>query len=79
LAVESYSDEGWRVNEWLRVDGVKKYHRTLASYVPILLDSGFRLTGLEDWTPSLKDVAEHPEWADERHRPYFLLIAAERN
>ncbi|RJE20328.1 Methyltransferase domain protein [Aspergillus sclerotialis] len=72
-----YSDEGWRVSSWLGVDGVRKFHRTVESYVTLLLESGFVLTGLKDWVPSMEDVSEHPEWKDERHRPYFLIISAE--
>lgn len=72
-----YSDEGWRVTSWLGVDDVRKYHRTVETYVTLLLESGFTLTGLKDWVPSEEDVAEHPEWEVERHRPYFLLISAE--
>lgn len=74
-----YSDEGWRVTSWLGVDGIRKYHRTVETYVNLLLESGFTLTGFKDWAPSLEDVAKHPEWTDERHRPYFLLISAEKN
>ncbi|CRL25448.1 unnamed protein product [Penicillium camemberti] len=40
----------------------------------LLLDSGFTLTGFKDWALSIEGGAEHPEWMDERHRPYFLLI-----
>ncbi|OJJ08382.1 hypothetical protein ASPVEDRAFT_395310 [Aspergillus versicolor CBS 583.65] len=75
--LNGYSDEGWRVTSWLGVDGVRKYHRTVETYVQLLLKNGFALTGFRDWAPSLEDVAEHPEWKDERHRPYFLLISAE--
>lgn len=72
-----YSDEGWRITSWLGVDCVRKYHRTVETYVTLLLESGFTLTGLKDWVTSEEDVAEHPEWEVERHRPYFLLISAE--
>ena len=75
--LNSYSDEGWRVSSWLGIDGVRKFHRTVETYVTLLLESGFVLTGLKDWVPSIEDVKEHPEWKDERHRPYFLLISAE--
>ncbi|CAI7678956.1 unnamed protein product [Penicillium pancosmium] len=71
------SEEGWRYTSWLGVSGVKKYHRTVETYVTLLLENGFKLTGMKDWVPSKEDVSEHPEWADERHRPYFLLISAE--
>ncbi|KAL2827228.1 S-adenosyl-L-methionine-dependent methyltransferase [Aspergillus cavernicola] len=73
-----YSDEGWRVTSWLGVDGIRKYHRTVETYVKLLLENGFTLTGFKDWAPSIEDVAKHPEWTDERHRPYFLLICAEK-
>lgn len=73
-----FADEGWRTTSWLGIDGVAKYHRTLETYVSLLLQNGFSLTGLVEWSPSLEDVAEHPEWAQERHRPYFLLISAEK-
>lgn len=73
-----YSDEGWRVTSWLGVDGIRKFHRTVETYVNLLLESGFTLTGFKDWAPSVEDVAKHPEWTDERHRPYFLIISAEK-
>ncbi|KAF7586835.1 hypothetical protein BBP40_008243 [Aspergillus hancockii] len=75
--LNSYGDEGLRVTSWLGTDGVRKYHRTVETYVTALLENGFILTGLKDWSPSKDDVEAHPEWKDERHRPYFLLISAE--
>ncbi|KAE8381175.1 S-adenosyl-L-methionine-dependent methyltransferase [Aspergillus bertholletiae] len=75
--LNSYSDEGPRMTSWLGVDGVRKYHRTVETYVTGLLQNGFILTGLKDWSPSEHDVKDHPEWKHERHRPYFLLISAE--
>lgn len=76
--LNNYCDEGWRITSWLGVDGVRKYHRTVETYVRLLLESGFAVTGFRDWAPSVEEVAEHPRWADERHRPYFLLIRAEK-
>jgi SAM-dependent methyltransferase len=75
--LNSYSEEGIRVTSWLGTDGVRKYHRTTETYVSLLLENGFVLTGLKDWAPSEKDIAAHPEWSVERHRPFFLLLAAE--
>lgn len=75
--LNNYSEEGLRLTGWLGATGVRKYHRTVETYVSLLLASGFVLTGLKDWVPSLEDIKEHPEWRDERHRPYFLLISAE--
>jgi hypothetical protein len=41
-----------------------------------LIDHGFQLTHLDEWEPSPAQVAQHPEWVDEVHRPLFLLIGA---
>ncbi len=75
--VESYLDEGARVTHWL-ADGVIKQHRTIASTLNALHDAGFALTRLEEWSVSEAQIAARPEWAGERERPYFLLVACER-
>ena len=71
----AYLREGPRVTEWI-TPGVVKYHRTVASYVNSLLEQGFQLVRLEEWGPNQEQIAAHPEWADEVHRPPFLLLAA---
>lgn len=75
--VDRYRDEGERRTHWF-VDGVVKYHRTLETYVNTLLDNGFSLRRLEEPEGEGKLLAEHPEWRDERRRPPFLLLAADR-
>jgi SAM-dependent methyltransferase len=75
--VDSYLDEGPRSTDWL-TKGVIKQHRTLATYVNMLIGLGFRLRRIEEWGPSEEQIAAHPEWANERQRPPFLLIAANR-
>jgi hypothetical protein len=42
-----------------------------------LLAHGFHLVHLEEWGPTREQIAAHPEWADEVHRPPFLLLAAQ--
>ena len=74
--LERYAEEGPRVSEWLK-PGVLKYHRTVATYVNALLDAGFDLRRLEEWTPSTEQLAENPDWAAWRHRPAFLLVSSE--
>ena len=76
--INDYLLEGRRVTDWI-TPGVVKYHRTVASYVNSLLGQGFRLVRLEEWGPNREQIAEHPEWDDEVHRPPFLLLAADRN
>jgi SAM-dependent methyltransferase len=70
-----YLNEGRRVTDWITA-GVVKYHRTVAGYVNALIAQGFQIVRLEEWAPGRKQIAEHPEWADEVHRPPFLLLAA---
>jgi SAM-dependent methyltransferase len=75
--VDRYRDEGKRETSWI-VDGVEKYHRTTETYVNGLIDAGLRLLRLEEPEAEPVALAEHPEWRDERRRPPFLLLAAER-
>ncbi|KAG2413221.1 hypothetical protein HFD88_002410 [Aspergillus terreus] len=75
--LNSYCEEGPRYTSWLGTDGVRKYHRTLESYLALLRESGFALGELKEWTVSREDVVQEPEYAVERHRPYFFLVAAE--
>lgn len=76
--VNGYLDEGERVSNWL-AEGVVKRHRTIATYVDLLLAAGFSLTKLVEWAPSPEQVAAEPGWAKDRERPFFLLMAASRN
>lgn len=75
--VNGYLDEGERVSNWL-AEGVVKRHRTIATYLDHLTGAGFRLDKLVEWAPSLEQVAAAPDWAKERERPFFLLLAASR-
>jgi SAM-dependent methyltransferase len=75
--VDRYRDEGERRTRWF-VDGVVKYHRTIETYVTGLLDAGLRLVRLEEPEADPAALAEKPEWKEERRRPPFLLLAADR-
>lgn len=75
--VDRYLDEGPRVTDWL-APGVVKQHRTITTYVRALRRAGFELIDLDEWGPTADQVAATPEWAVERDRPPFLLIAARR-
>lgn len=75
--VDRYRDEGERRTRWF-VDGVVKYHRTVESYVNGLLDAGLRLVRLEEPEAEAAQLAERPAWREERRRPPFLLLAADR-
>jgi SAM-dependent methyltransferase len=75
--VAGYLSEGARTTDWL-VAGVVKQHRTLATYVNMLIGLGFTLGRVEEWGPSAAQIAAEPRLADERERPPFLLVSARR-
>jgi SAM-dependent methyltransferase len=75
--VNSYLCEGPRSTDWL-TRGVIKQHRTLATTINMLLRLGFVLCDIDEWGPTEEQIAAHPDWADERHRPIFMLISARR-
>jgi ubiquinone/menaquinone biosynthesis C-methylase UbiE len=75
--VDGYLNEGPRSTDWL-AKGVIKQHRTIGTYVNMLLGSGFTLAHLEEWGPTAGQIAARPDWAIERDRPMFMLIAARR-
>lgn len=73
--LDRYLEEGPRVVNWL-VDGVVKEHRTVATYLNLLALNDYSIRRVEEWGPSPEQMQEHPDWVLERHRPYFLLVAA---
>jgi len=75
--VDGYLHEGPRSTDWL-AKGVIKQHRTIATYLALLLRLRFTLTHVEEWGPTDEQIAAKPNWADERQRPPFLLVAARR-
>lgn len=75
--LDSYLEEGPRRTDWL-AKGVIKQHRTVGTYVRLLLEAGFAIRHLEEWGPTPEQISAHPEWRDERARPPFLLMAAEK-
>ena len=75
--LDGYLHEGPRRTNWL-AEGVIKQHRGVGTYITALLRAGFTLTALDEWSPTAAQVAERPDWAIERDRPPFLLVAARR-
>ncbi len=76
--VDSYQEEGPRTTDWL-AKGVIKQHRTLGTYLNMLLRLGFTLRHLEEWGPTDAQVADRPSLAEERQRPMFFLLSAQRS
>ena len=75
--IDGYLNEGARSTDWL-AKGVIKQHRTIGTYLGLLLQHGFTLTHVEEWGPSKAQIAAKPNLAVERQRPAFLLVAARR-
>ena len=75
--IDRYLDEGPRSTDWL-AKGVIKQHRTLATYINMLIRLGFSISHVEEWGLTAEQVAAEPAWADERYRPPFLLVSARR-
>ena len=72
-----YLDEGPRTTDWLAKDVVKQ-HRTLATYLNLLIAAGFTVRRVEEWGPTRAEIAAHPEWKIDHRRPSFLLVSAAR-
>jgi SAM-dependent methyltransferase len=76
-AVDSYAVEGERRSDWF-AKGVLKYHRRLATTLNILVDAGFSLRRLEEWSPAPDQVAAEPSLAEEMERPMMAIVRADR-
>ena len=72
-----YLDEGPRTTDWL-AEGLVKQHRTLATYLNLLIAAGFAIRRVEEWGPTRAEIAAHPEWKIDHRRPSFLLVSASR-
>lgn len=75
--LDNYLVEGERVRNWF-VEGVVKQHRTVATYANSVVEAGLTLDRIEEWGPTAEAVARQPELADDRHRPWFLLVRASK-
>lgn len=72
--VDKYFMEGKRNTTFLG-EIVVKYHRTLTSYLNILLKNGFTIKEIIEPEPSSEMLKEIPEMKDELRRPMMLLIS----
>ena len=75
--LDSYLKEGRRTTDWL-AKGIVKQHRTIGTTLNMLIQTGFTITHVEEWGPTARQIDAQPELAEERERPMFLLIAAQR-
>ncbi len=75
--VDDYLVEGPRTTDWL-TKGVIKQHRTIGTYIALLLCAGFTLSHVEEWGPTDAQIARRPELVTDRLRPIFMLMSARR-
>lgn len=75
--VDHYAIEGERITDWL-AERVRKQHRTLATTLNGLIDAGFAIRRVVEWSPSPEQVASQPALADEMERPMMALVAARK-
>jgi len=75
--LDRYLTEGPRTTTWI-TSGVVKQHRTIGTTLNLLIEHGFTIAHVEEWGPTDAQIAAHPDWAEARERPMFLLIAARR-
>ncbi|KAM7211853.1 putative methyltransferase [Rhypophila decipiens] len=79
--LDNYQAQGPRLRNWL-ADGVRIQHRTVATYINTFLEAGFELTGFNEWCPTERELAEHPEWVEECKnemiKPTFLLMSVKK-
>lgn len=73
--VDRYFSEGKRDAVFLG-EHVIKYHKTLATYLNTLLQTGFSITGVVEPQPAPALLETVPGMADELRRPMMLLVSA---
>lgn len=75
--VDRYFIEGERTASFLG-ESITKYHRTLSTYVRLLLETGFDLTGLTEPQPSPELLDTVPGMKEELRRPMMLILKARK-
>lgn len=75
--VDHYAVEGPRFTDWL-AKGVRKQHRTVGATLNTLIDAGFSIRRVVEWSPTPEQVAAQPSMSEELDRPMLLIVAAEK-
>jgi SAM-dependent methyltransferase len=73
--VDNYQDEGARQTNFLG-HKVVKYHRTVASILNTVIDSGFAIKQISEPKPSEEIIEKYPAMKDELRRPIFIMVSA---
>ena len=75
--VDGYSVEGLRTTDWL-AKGVAKWHRTIGTTLTTLIETGFSIRHVQEWSPTRDQIEAQPDLAEEVERPMLLLVAVQR-
>ena len=75
--INSYQAEGERVTNWL-TEGVIKQHRTLGTYINLLIEHGFVITHLDEWGPTAQQITDYPALDEEKERPMIFILSARK-
>ena len=75
--VDNYYIEGQRTSIFLGEE-VKKYHKTMTTYINTLIKNGFEITGVVEPMPEESMLKDNKEMQDELRRPMMLIISARK-
>ncbi len=75
--LDNYGEEGVREQTWF-IDGVLKYHRTLATIINTLIDTGFHIEKLLEPSATAEAEEKNNLLREERRRPPFLIVRAQK-
>ena len=76
--LDDYSEESLREQAWLGAR-VIKYHRTTETIINSLIDTGFSIRRILEPTPLHEAELLRPELKNERRRPPFLIVKAQKD
>jgi SAM-dependent methyltransferase len=75
--LDRYGEEGLREESWI-ADGVQKHHRMVSTLLNDLIEAGLAIERVLEPMPDEAMLQHHPEWIDERKRPFCLLVRARK-
>ncbi len=75
--IYNYREERVFDQKWF-VNGVKKYHRTISTYLNDLLSQGFCIDKVLEPMPTDKQIMNYPHLARHKIRPPVLIISASK-
>lgn len=76
-ALSGYGDEGMREETWITA-GVRKHHRMVSTILNDVIAAGLTIEQVVEPMPTPESLARHPDWIEERRRPFCLLVRARK-